>query len=115
MVCIDYIGSVVDLDSKDINISAICIQESWISKPEDYDAGNDFLKLFEIPGYYMTPPLYATCSSHGGLLTYIRHEYKASMLDLYTPSKIWEWQFLNISGDNLDRPLTLQSIQTTFE
>ena len=96
-----------DLESKNVIISAICIQESWICKPQNSDTDNDILKLFDIPGYNMTPPLYATCSSHGGLLTYIRQEYKASVLDLYTPSQIWEGQFFNISGGRLERPLTL--------
>ena len=39
--------------------------------------------------------------------TYIRQEYKASVLDLYTPSQIWEGQFLSITGGHLERPMTL--------
>ena len=58
-----------DLESKGIKLSAVCIQESWIDQPSDNDTENDLLRLFELPGYYLTPPLYATCSSHGGLLT----------------------------------------------
>ena len=95
-----------DLESKGVKFSAICIQESWITKPKDNAKENDLLKMFDIPGYYMTP-LYATCSSHGGLLTYIRHEYKATILNLYSPSKIWEGQFFKINGGNLDRTLNL--------
>ena len=95
-----------DLESKGIIFSAICIQESWVCKPRGNDKENDILKLFELPGYSMTP-LYATCSTHGGLITYVREEYTISNLDLYSSSKIWEGQFLKISGGSLDKPLTL--------
>ena len=95
-----------ELQYKGIIFSAICIQESWIKKPRGNNPNNEILNLFEIPGYEMFP-LYATCSSHGGLITYVREEYDTSALDLNDSSRIWEGQFFKISGCNLDRPLTL--------
>ena len=99
----DVIKTILEeLRNSKFEFSAICLQESWLSgNPPD-------TSLFHLPGY-QTFALGATCSSHGGLLTYISERYNVTHRDLYTTSKLWEGLFLKISRDGM-KPLTLGNI-----
>ena len=59
----DYLSALVnDLSGKGIGFSAICLQESWLSKKED-------VNFFKIPNYNIIHHG-KTCSGHGGLFTW---------------------------------------------
>ena len=91
------------LAEQDIFFSAICLQETWLSE------NNFSYSNFSIPNYtsFFLP---ATCSSHGGLAVYISNSYQVQELNLYTSSKLWEGQFLEIFGGGLKRKITLCNI-----
>ena len=86
-----------------IILSVICLQETWITGP------SPDVSLYELPGY-KSVALGATCSSHGGLIMYIHEQYAFVVKNLYDPSSIWEGQFIEISGGNLNKSLTLCNI-----
>ena len=92
-----------DLESKGVLFSAICLQETWLQgDPPD-------TSYFSLAGYNSVS-LGTTCGRHGGLLIYIQDKYKFVTRDLYTPSKIWEGQFIDISGGGLEKTITLGNI-----
>ena len=67
---------------------AIFMQETWLESD---------MNLYDIANYesfYLKP----TCSTHGGLATYIRKDFSAKMLDIYLPSFNWEGQFFEGKG-----------------
>ena len=64
----DYLSALVnDLSGKGIGFSAICLQESWLSKEDD-------VNLFQIPNYNIIHHV-KTCSGHGGVIIYFFHRY----------------------------------------
>ena len=91
----------VSLAKHGIYFSAICIQETC--------PNNISNKNFEIPNYtpYFLP---AACSSHSGLVVYVKNTFQVRDLNLYTKSQLWEGQFLEISGGGLQRKLSLCNI-----
>ena len=95
-----FLGSLAE---EGISFSAICIQETWIS-PSTFPSTN-----FEIPDYtsYFLP---ASCSSHSGLVVYVKNTFQVRDLNLYKNSQVWEGQFLEISGGGLQRKLSLCNI-----
>ena len=62
-----------------------------------------------MPGYNSIA-LGATCGQHGGLLMYIQDQFNFKPRDLYKPSNIWEGQFVDVSGGNLQKPITVCNI-----
>ena len=66
------------LKEKNIYFSAIALQETWL---------NDDPGIYELPNYNSFH-LPRTCSNHGSLTTFIRSDYDAKQLDIYTNSQI---------------------------
>ena len=78
------------LESENIHLSAICLQETWISQNSN-DA------LFNLTGYnFIYQP--AICSSHSGTAIYLHENYEHVMLPLYNGNTIWEGQFMKITN-----------------
>ena len=72
----DYLSALVnDLSGKGIGFSAICLQESWLSKEED-------VNFFKIPNYNIIHHD-KTCSGHGGLIIYLHENYTRGRLGNY--------------------------------
>ena len=58
---------VEELKQNKFEFSAICLQETWLESEAD-------LSPFQIPGYTCVHQG-KRCSQHGGLITYIHHDY----------------------------------------
>ena len=64
----DYLSALVnDICTKGIGFSAMCLQESWLSKEDD-------VNFFQIPNYNIIHHG-KTCSGHGGLTIYLHDNY----------------------------------------
>ena len=68
-----------DLAKDGFMFSAICLQETWLDKDV-----SDF-SLFEIENY-VSIPLTATCSSHGGLMIYLHTRFEYTLRNIYSPN-----------------------------
>ena len=90
------------LESKELYFDVICLQETWLSEKHD-------ISLYQIPGYQLISQE-TKCSSHGGLAIYLSDEYTFKSLPLNIISDIWEGMFLEITGDNLKRKITLGNV-----
>lgn len=72
-------------------ISAIFIQETWLSEKSD-------VSLLNLVGYNLISQC-ATCSRHGGLAIFLDCDYDYVLLPLYKQSHFWEGQFIEISSE----------------
>ena len=97
-----FISYLAFLQSNNVNFSAICFQETWLGIQHDTSP-------LEIPGYQLITQPYK-CSSHGGLAIYLSVDYTYKLLSLYETSEIWEGLFIEVTGDNLKRKITLGNI-----
>ena len=97
------------------NIDILCIQESWLDEHSHYSQYN-------IDGYDMYYQS-SVCSSHTGLIIYVRSEYQVKQLNLRNSSVLWESLFLEviltdgkkiIIGDIYRAPKEEVNIITTF-
>ena len=84
--------------------SIICLQESWMS-----DISDTSNSLFQLDGYTMLSQG-KICSGHGGLVIYIRTRFHYKHLSLYKKSDVWEGQFIEISGSQLERNIIIGNI-----
>ena len=71
------------------NIDILCIQESWLGEHSHYSQYN-------IDGYDMYYQS-SVCSSHTGLIIYVRSEYQVKQLNLRNSSVLWESLFLEVT------------------
>lgn len=90
------------LKENNFEFSVICLQETWINEQRD-------LSQFQLDGYDFVSQHYI-CSSHGGLAFYINSNFMYKLLPLYTESTVWEGQFIELSGENLKRPIIIGNI-----
>ena len=81
---------------------AICLQETWLSSDAD-------VSLLHIPGYKLIHQG-SKCTRHGGLIIYLHEEYTYKLRNMYTQPDIWEGLFIDVSGQNLRRPITIGKI-----
>ena len=81
---------------------ATCLQETWLSSDAD-------VSLLHIPGYKLIHQG-SKCNRHGGLIIYLHEEYTYKLRNIYTQSDIWEGLFIDVSGENLRRPITIGNI-----
>ena len=93
----------------------MCIQESWLGEHSHYSQYN-------IDGYDMYYQS-SVCSSHTGLIIYVRSEYQVKQLNLRNSSVLWESLFLEVTladgkkiiiGDIYRAPREEVNIITTF-
>ena len=93
----------------------MCIQESWLGEHSHYSQYN-------IDGYDMYYQS-SVCSSHTGLIIYVRSEYQVKQLNLRNSSVLWESLFLEVTladgkkiiiGDIYRAPKEEVNIITTF-
>ena len=97
------------------NIDILCIQESWLGEHLHYSQYN-------IDGYDMYYQS-SVCSSHTGLIIYVRSEYQVKQLNLRNSSVLWESLFIEVTladgkkiiiGDIYRAPREEVNIITTF-
>ena len=86
-----------------IHFSALCLQETW------HDNEQECQSKFSIPGYNLITKA-KSCSEHGGLAIYLDTDYNFTIRDFDCHSPIWEGLFIDVRGQNLNKPLTLGTI-----
>ena len=91
-----------DLQNCGFEFSAICIQATWFEK----DAN---VAPFELPNYTLIWQPYTT-TKHGGLACYVHKKFHCDIRKNDIESRIWEGQFIDISGNNLTKTITLGNI-----
>ena len=89
---------------RDINFefSVICLQESWLEKDTD-------ISHLQIKGYTCIPQ-FSSIGRKGGLITYLNDRYKYKIKINHDASTLWEGQFLEISGNGLNKRIILGNI-----
>ena len=89
-----------ELEHSNYTFSATYLQETWLtSLCPDAD-------IFCLP-CYQTVALGSTVGKHGGLMIYLREEFRYKMITFNVPTKLWECLFLEISGGHLTQPIIL--------
>ena len=91
-----------NLSSMGLYFGAICLQETWLSSDAD-------VSLLHIPGYKLIHQG-SRCTRHGGLVIYLHEQYTYKLRNMYKRSDIWEGLFIDVSGHNLHRPITIGNI-----
>ena len=81
---------------------AVCLQETWLTSDAD-------VTLFDIPGYKLIHQG-SRCTRHGGLIIYLHEKYCYEVRNLYSSSDIWEGLFIDVTGHNLRKRLTIGNI-----
>ena len=81
---------------------AVCLQETWLTS-------NANVTLFDIPGYKLIHQG-SRCTRHGGLIIYLHEKYCYEVRNLYSSSDIWEGLFIDVTGHNLRKRLTIGNI-----
>ena len=92
---IDSLKVLINQINNQHKLSAICLQETWLSSESD-------TSLFEIQGYNLISAG-KYCSPHSGLMIYLREDYNFTILNLHTQSMIWDGLFIEIHGKALGR------------
>ena len=59
---------------------------------------------------YQTVALGSTVGKHGGLMIYLREEFRYKTITFNVPSKLWECLLLEISGGHLTQPIILGNV-----
>ena len=84
-----------DLNDHGHKISAICIQETWLSDQHDQ-------LFFQLEGYnFISQP--KTSSNHGGVGIYLSESYDYSELQLYTGSQVWDGMFIEVKAPSISK------------
>ena len=91
-----------NLSSMGLYLGAICIQETWLSSDAD-------VSLLHIPGDKLIHQG-SRCTMHGGLVIHLHEQYTYNLRNMYTRSDIWKGLFIDVSGHNLHRPITISNI-----
>ena len=93
---------VYELQENGLAFSAICIQESWLDDNCD-------LSQYQLDGYECISQG-KSCSSKGGLIIYLRNNFKYKYIKKINESNIWEGQFIEINGGGLSKNIVLANV-----
>ena len=93
---------VEELRQNNLELSAICLQECWISDSED-------ISHIEINGYQCIRQG-KSCSNKGGLIIYLLEKFNYDIMQSYNTSDVWEGQFVRITGGGLTNELLIGNI-----
>ena len=90
--------------AKGLHFSAICIQEARINKDTN-------CKTLDLPQYEMIPEPFV-CSTKGGLAIYLYQNFfhLNRTKELYKKSRIFEAQFIDVYGPQIQNKITLVNI-----
>ena len=85
-----------------IRISAICLQETWLSDKHE-------TSIFNLPGYRL---IHAgkSCSDCGGLMIYLSDLFSCNVKHVYNNSSLWEGLFIEVQGGTLESKLIIGNI-----
>ena len=90
------------LSEKSIEIGAICIQETWMSKTSD-------LTLLNLDNFILISQGYST-TTHGGLAIYVNSKYNTEHFFSISESNVCEALFVRLSADDLPRDVIVGNI-----
>ena len=79
------------LNEQHIYPDILLLQESWMKN-------DDLLHLIQIEGYTCINQGYK-CSTHGGLITYVKSKYSTKILEICPDSQSWEGLFVEITSE----------------
>ena len=82
------------LENKNVQLSAICLQETWLSQNAD-------TSTFNIDGYHLIHSG-KSCSECGGLMIYLRNTFNYIVKKMFNNSKLWEGLFIDVQGGSLE-------------
>ena len=91
-----------EICSNNNNLSAICIQETWLGD-------NDDTSPFNLDGFKLITQG-KKCSEHGGLAVYLRNIYEHRIKTFEVTCTSWEFQSIEIYGGDLDHQITMCNI-----
>ena len=92
---IDNLTVLLETIATDFKVSAICLQETWLSNDSD-------TSLFELYGYKLISAG-KLFSVHSGLMIYLSDEYNFKCLNLHEQSSIWDGLFIEVYRKPLNR------------
>ncbi len=90
------------LREQKFEFSAICIHETLLSDKDDYSS-------VKLEGYKCIPQR-KMCGSKGGLIIYLNEKVNYTKIQKINQSRIWEGQFINITGGGLSKSITLGNV-----
>ena len=96
MTLLDY------LNTKECQLSALCLQETWLTNDDDTSPLN-------IPGYHLISKG-KQVSGHGGLLVYLHDSFTYTVKNIKITSTRWEGQFIDIKHNRLKHKIILGNI-----
>ena len=83
-------------------LSAICLQESWLSTDDD-------ISPFQLDGYTCISQG-KTCSNKGGLIIYLNETFKYKPLQNTHRYETWEGQYIQVHGGGLSKKIIIGNI-----
>ena len=84
-------------------ISALCLQETWLMDDSD-------TSLLQIDGYTLISQG-KICSSHADLAIYLSNIYNYKCLDIYKKSNIWEGKFIEVTSNTINIKIVLGNLR----
>ena len=84
-----------------INISAICLQETWLGNESD-------TSMLQLPNYNLISKG-KHCSSHGGVAIYLHTSYSHKIMSIST-SDIWDGLFLEVFSEHEAMPVNQKKL-----
>ena len=80
----EFTGLIQLLEDKSLHFDVICLQESWLSEEDNYN-------LFKIDNYSCyKKDIENDCSSHGGLVIYVRNEIHVNKTEIIHDKRTYE-------------------------
>ena len=89
-------------NESNFELSAICIQESWLSENDDY-------AQVQLDNYTCIVRG-KKCSNKGGLIIYLHNKFNHTVLPTTFTSADFEGQFIQVKGGGLKKPITIGNI-----
>ena len=96
-----------ELRQSNIEFSIICLQETWLGENHD-------LSVYQIQNYSCTSQNKQR-SQHGGLITYVHHDYNYTQYSLPHISNIWEGLFIKINNNQNNSNINIRKYSRIAE
>ena len=96
------LGLIEILHENGVELSAICLQETWLDD-------NDDLSLFNLENYICISQG-KRCCAHGGLIIYLHKRFNYIVKDVCPTSDIWEGLFVDIFESQHNKHIFLGNI-----
>ena len=92
--------------TRSTNITALCLQETWLSDEST-------TSIYNIPGYSMFSKG-KTCTNHGGLITYVNYLFTVNIIE--NNCNMTNWECLSVEIFNNDTPddIIIQIIHNVY-